>query len=207
MTLEEVKNFIEENKGTEEVKEYLEGFKGDNSLEAFKEKISTDSSFISFMDREKDKHTSRALETWKSNNLDSLIDQEVKTRFPEKDEKDIALQDLQAQFDNMANEKKREGLMNVALKKATELGLPVEYVDFLIADDEETTVDNVEKIHKSFESVVESELQAKLKGKGDFIPNKRQQSETQSIGERLAKKKAESDEGSVKDQDHYFKQS
>lgn len=206
MNLESVKQFIEENKDNEEVSEYLSGFKVDKdpSLEAFKSKAETDEEFKSFLDSIKDKHSSKALETWKANNLDSLIDNEIKTRFPEKDERDLAVQDLERKIQTMEKEKNHERLMNVALKKSTELGLPTDLVDLLVSADEETTLANIERFHESTSQSMEAKLKEKLQGQGDPIPNGGKL-KTSSIGARLAEENAKINKESREKQDHYFK--
>ena len=95
---DEVKNYFETNKDSEDVKGFLGGF---SSLDVFKEKLNSDPNFKSFMDSEKDKHLSKGIETFKTNNLSKLVDEEVKKRFPEADPKDTELAKLKAQLDQM----------------------------------------------------------------------------------------------------------
>jgi hypothetical protein len=71
------------------------------SLDVFKEKIKSDKEFKAYLDSEEDKHYSKALETWKTNNLQGLIDEEIKKRFPEKDPKDTELAKLKAEMEKM----------------------------------------------------------------------------------------------------------
>lgn len=131
------------------------------TLDAFKHKITNDDGFKSFMDSEKDKHHSKALETWKSNNLKKLIDDEVKKKYPDKDPKDMELENLKIEIENMKKEKIRESLTNKALKIATEKKLPVELVDFIVGNDEETTNNNLNalvNIFQKHDEVIKTEL-------------------------------------------------
>ncbi|ERI90987.1 hypothetical protein HMPREF1982_03549 [Clostridiales bacterium oral taxon 876 str. F0540] len=134
------------------------------TLDAFKEKLKADKDFKAFLDSEKDKHSSKSLETWKQNNLEKLLDEEVKKRFPEQDPKDTELAKLKAEIDKMQKESLRKDLTNKAIKIATDKKLPVDLVDFLIGQDEETTTKNLEKLESVFGTHVESLVQERLKG-------------------------------------------
>ena len=55
---------------------------GSLTLNAFKDKL-TDPEFKSFLDSTKDTHFNTALETWKANNLQKIIDAEMLARIKE----------------------------------------------------------------------------------------------------------------------------
>lgn len=69
---------IEDDKDVDEILATSELATKFGGLDMFKQKINTDKDFKSFMDSEKDKYNSKALETWKQNNLQSLIDEKLK---------------------------------------------------------------------------------------------------------------------------------
>lgn len=100
------------------------------------------------MDSEKDKYNSKALDTWKDNNLQSLIDEKIKELYPEDDPKDLELKKLQQEMENMKKETFKKELTNKALKIATEKGLPTDLVDYFIGQDEEATNKNLETLEK-----------------------------------------------------------
>lgn len=110
----------------------------------------------SAIDSEKDVHANKHLDTWKANHLESLVDEEVKKRNPEKTPEQIELEKLRKEIDDERNARKREALKNAALAQATEKGLPVDLLDFLIADNEENTTANLGK----FEEVITKVKQA-----------------------------------------------
>lgn len=158
----EVKNYLEQNKESEEVKTFVEGLNPIN-LDTIKSLANNNKEIKSWLDSEKDKHYSKALDTWKSNNLESLLNIEIKKRFPEKDEKEIKLQELQRQIENMQKESVRKDLTNKAIKLATDKKLPVELIDYLIGQDEESTIKNIEKLESVFATNVETLVQERLK--------------------------------------------
>lgn len=134
------------------------------TLDAFKTKLESDSAFKSFMDSEKDKHHTKALETWKNNNLTKLIDEEVKKKYPEQDPKDKALADLKAEMEKMKQESLKKDLTNKALKTMTEKKLPADLVNFIVGQDEDTTNKNLETLEKILSAHDEALKTEVLKG-------------------------------------------
>lgn len=176
MKFEEVKSYINENKETEEVKTYLQEL-SPLTVEGVKDYLTTNQEGKSWIDSVKDKHLSKGLETWKSNNLEKLIDEEIKTRFPEKDEKEIEVEKLRAEVQKMQLEKQREVLTNKAIKIANDKHLPLSLVDFFIAENEESTVKNLSVLEEVFSKSVQSEVEKRLKGDG-YTPPKEDRKQT-----------------------------
>ncbi|WP_425446667.1 DUF4355 domain-containing protein [Dethiothermospora halolimnae] len=176
MKFEEVKNYIEENRESEEVKSYLQEL---NSLtvEGVKGFIESDENAKSWLDSIKDKHLAKGIGTWKSNNLEKLIDKEIESRFPEKDEKDIEVEKLKSEVANMKKEKQREVLTNKAIKIANEKHLPLSLVDFFIAENEEDTSKNLSVLEDVFSKSVQGEVEKRLKGDG-YTPPKEDNKQT-----------------------------
>lgn len=137
MEFKDVKQFIEDNKSTEEVRVYLESIS--------------------------DKHANTALETWKKNNLDNLVADKIRERYPEEDERDITIKELQSKFEDLEREKTREILRNVALKEAASKGLPVDLVEYFIGNDEALTLENLGKFEKVFNEAKEASGKSRLK--------------------------------------------
>lgn len=144
---EEVKSYFETNKDSEDVKGFLGGF---NSLDVFKEKVNSNPDFKSFMDSQKDIHATKNLETWKTNNLQKLVDDKVKELYPKDDPKDLELKKLQQQIDKMQQDGLHKELTNKAYKMATEKKLPNDIIDYFVGKDEESTVGNINKLADIF---------------------------------------------------------
>lgn len=171
MTFEEVREFLESEAGkASEVTAYLQGL---NPLTVARVQEYIDKTFEgkSWADSVKDKHLQKGLETWKANNLESLLNEEIKKRFPEKDEKELEVEKLRAEIEKMKHEKQRESLTNKAIKIATEKSLPIELVDFFIGADEQTTVSNVKVFEDTFSQYVQKMVEKRLKGDG-YVPPK-----------------------------------
>ncbi|NEZ91955.1 DUF4355 domain-containing protein [Clostridium botulinum] len=154
---------IEDDKDVDEILATSELATKFGGLDMFKQKINTDKDFKSFMDSEKDKYNSKALETWKQNNLQSLIDEKIKELYPEDDPKDLELKKLQQQMEDMKKEKIKEQLTNKALKKMTDEGLPTDLVNFLVGTDEDSTVKNIDLFKEKFTDKLETTVKERLK--------------------------------------------
>lgn len=159
--INEIQTYLTTNAEVPEVKTYLDSFKVQPTLEVFKSKLN-DADFKSFIDSEKDKHSSKSLETWKTNNLSKLIDDKVKELYPQADPKDTELAKLKQQLDQMQKETTRKDLTNKALKIAQEKKLPSDLIDYFIGQDEETTTKNLEALEKVFNAQVQKAVETRL---------------------------------------------
>lgn len=162
MKFEEVKEFLESTEGkTTEVTDYLQGIVP-VTVARIEDFVST-SDGKSWLDSAKDKHLQKGLETWKMNNLESLLDAEVKKRFLEKDPKDIEMEKLKNEIVQMKQSREKEILTNKAMKLANEKGLPLDLVGFFIGADEESTVSNLKALEDTFNISVQKGLEERLK--------------------------------------------
>ncbi|ARK30776.1 DUF4355 domain-containing protein [Halalkalibacter krulwichiae] len=177
MTLEEIKKFLEENKDQEEVKAYLEGLS-----QVTPEGVTT---FLDTEDGKKllqprlDSYFSRGLESWKSNNLEKIITDELTKRTSNKDDKDLRYEELERKFQKLEQDKLRETLRNSAFKFASDNSLPTDLIDYFIKieseDDEkgtkskEATEANLASLKDVWSSHLQTVVNEKLKSNG-FTP-------------------------------------
>ena len=137
----EIQAYIEANKDKPEVSSYIGGFITSDRVNQFLE--GEDGKKI--LQPRLDTYHSKGLESWKTNNLNKLVDEEVNKRFPKADPRDIALAKITSDFEAMKNEASRKDLTNKALKTAQEKKLPTDLIDYFVGNDEETTNKNLEK--------------------------------------------------------------
>jgi hypothetical protein len=143
---EEVQKYITDNMDKDEnIKNYIGGFITPDRVNNFLE--TEDGKKL--LQPKLDIYHTKGLKTWQEKNLNTLVDTEVKKRFPDADPKDVELKKLQAEFENMKKNTEREKLTNKTLKQFQELKLPTELVDFIVSD-EETTQKNIEKLKALF---------------------------------------------------------
>ncbi|MFT9367219.1 DUF4355 domain-containing protein [Paenibacillus polymyxa] len=169
MKLEQVKQLIEENQTNEEWQTYLQGL-NPYSVEGIERYIQSNKEAKSWFDSTVDKRSAKSLETWKANHLESAVDAEIKKRFPAKDEKDIEVEKLRTEVENMKLEKQRERLTSQAIKIASEKKLPLPLVDFFIGADEEATTANLAVLEQSLQGAIQQQVEQRLKGDGYTPP-------------------------------------
>ena len=147
--LKEVQSWFETQKDNEDVKTYLGSFKVEPTLEVFKNKLN-DADFKSYFDSEKDKHLQKGIETFKTNNLQKLVDEEYKKKYPSKDPKEIEIENMKTEIEKMKSDGLKKELINNTLKQFQEKKLPTELVDFIVTSDAETTNKNIESLISIF---------------------------------------------------------
>lgn len=168
MEFKELTAELEKFKDTEDYKNYIGGLP--MTADRVNTFLETDEG-KKFIQPILDKYHSKGLETWKTNNLSKLIDEEIKKKYPDEDPKSLEIKKLQSEFESMKRESARKDLANKALKIATEKGLPIEMIDFLIGEDEEATNANLATFEKVFNSKLSAGIDAKLKDKSYIPPN------------------------------------
>lgn len=180
MNLEDVKKFLADNKEQSEVKAYL------NELSA----VSADK-VTGYLDTDEgkrllqprlDRHFHTGLETWKSNNLEGLIEAEVSKRNPAKTAEQKRIEELEKKIADAERVSQRQQLVNKALQVADEQGLPKGIIDFFIGENEEKTLENLGKLKEIHDKSVETAVESKFKSYGrEFNQSTNQQSTTTDI--------------------------
>lgn len=172
MNINDVKQFIEENKDNEEVKNYIGGFITSGRVEEF---LNSDDG-KKLLQPKLDSYHSKSLESWKMNNIEKLLDAEVKKRFPAKDEREIEVEKLRLEVEKMKQEKLHETLKNKALTYATEKKLPVNLVDYFLGADEEGTIKNLNSLEEVFNAHIQNQVEERLKSNNYTPPKSNSQS-------------------------------
>lgn len=164
MTLEEIKKFLEENKDTEEVKGYLAGLTKPTP-EGVKAFLDT-AEGKKLLQPRLDQHFTKGLETWKNNNLSTLLDDEIKKKFPGETEEQKRLRKLEEELAQERQARVKSELVNKATTLATQKGLPVEIIGYFVGQDEDTTVNNLTALESIWQQALEKAVEAKFKDSG-----------------------------------------
>lgn len=169
MNLEEIKNYLTENKDSEEVQALLQGFNS-TSTDDIKAFLESDEG-KQLIQPKLDTYFTKGLETWKQNNLEKLINEEVSKRNPDETPEQKRIRELE----EYVAQKEREALIqtnkNKALSVLTEKQLPSNLVDFFVAEDEETTLKNLEQFEEVFTNQLQQAVEARLKQDGTSLDN------------------------------------
>ncbi|AOZ88137.1 hypothetical protein BK049_05105 [Bacillus xiamenensis] len=167
MNIEEIKQFLEQNKENEEVKAFV-GELSAVSVDKVKGFLETEEG-KKFLQPRLDQHFTKGLDTWKANNLEKIVEEEVSKRNPSKTPEQIEVEKLRKEIEAERAARNRETLVNKALKAADEKKLPKDVIDFFIGENEDSTLENLNKLEESFNAAVQAAVDVKFKESGREI--------------------------------------
>lgn len=167
INLTAVKKFLTDNKDNAEVQAYL-GELSAVSADKVKRFLDTEDGKRLLQPR-LDSYFTKGLETWKANNLEAMVAEEVAKRNPAQTEEQKRIAALEKALEDQKKEAQREKLMNLAMKQATEKKLPVDIVSFFLGEDEEKTTANLAKLEEAYREAVQAAVDSKFKENGRQI--------------------------------------
>ena len=165
---EEIKAEVEESKAALINKENL-------TLEELKNIINENEGFKAWLSSEKDRHFSTSLNTWKENNLSKEVEKEISKRYPAETEEQKKLRDLELKLQAMEQESKMKEIKANTMRVINDKQLDSEILDFVLSDNEETTIANIDKFEGLIERLANKRLEEKYKN-ANTTP-------TQSVGQ------------------------
>ena len=177
MNIEEIKSFIESNKDSEEVKGLLSTYQTPITLDTVKSYLEKEADGIAFLQSYTDKKVTQGITSYKQNNLQKLIEEEIAKRNPQKSAEQIKMEELQREIAAM---KKESALKDLKLKFTDELVSKnmLGFSDYLLTgEDEETVKNNIAKFEELLNPLVNNLVDERLKAsskvppKGDKKPN------------------------------------
>jgi hypothetical protein len=202
MDLNEIKTWLNEHKSDSDVSAYL-GELSKPSVDGLKGFLDTEEG-RKLIQPKLDQHFTKGLETWKENNLNSLVEEEVKKRNPGKSPEQIEIEKLRKQVEDAEKARTREKLVNSALKVADEKGLPKGVLDFFIGDSEETTTANLGKLEETFNTAVQAGVDAKFQASGRHVNHGGGSDKAGEFGKKLAEQNQQNSAEMQKAQAQYF---
>ena len=171
MDINEIKTYLDSNKDSDEVKNFLGSFYTPDRLNPY---LETETG-KKILQPKLDTHFNKALETWKNNNLNSIVEQEVNKRNPPQTEEQKRLAKLEKDLEDQKRENVRAGLKAKALDKLTELKLPLKLVDLVIGNDEAGTLENIKTINDNYEAEIAKRVDEKFKENGRRKPGEKKE--------------------------------
>ena len=153
---EEIKAEVEESKAALINKENL-------TLEELKNIINENEGFKAWLSSEKDRHFSTSLNTWKENNLSKEVEKEISKRYPAETEEQKKLRDLELKLQAMEQESKMKEIKANTMRVINDKQLDSEILDFVLSDNEETTIANIDKFEGLIERLANKRLEEKYK--------------------------------------------
>lgn len=169
MDLEKVLAFLKEKEASEDVVDFVKGLKT-VSTETVKDYLENNEEGKKLLNTLTDQRVTKGIETFKTNNLQKLLDEEIAKKFPDETEDAKKQRQLIERLSNLENEIKKKDLLTSAIKKAGEKGLPLAVIERLLGDDEETTEKNLNLFETEFKKAIEAQVNEKFKAGGRDIP-------------------------------------
>lgn len=153
----------------------------------------TNAEVKSFLDSEKDKHHGTALETWKSNHLQGLLDEAVSKANPSETPEQKQIRELTERIEQKdkaeAQFKMKEDLLSYAKEKQFDLGFAAKHGHLFLGEDLEASKEAFGAFNSEIDAIVQSKVEATLKGNARNNPggSTGAGSGGESFGKQLAK--------------------
>lgn len=193
MKKSELLKLIQSAKDDEDINSLLGGtdieetFKASGlTLEAFKGKLK-DKDFKAFLESENDKYFTKALNTWKENNLEKELEPFIKDKYPELVTDPMAkkLAELEKQLADEKAANARKDLLTQAMKYAADKKLPASIVEKCLGEDIDKTKEFIDVVSKDWSDGLEAIATEKMKGSA-YVPGKGSDGKDLSIGAAIA---------------------
>jgi len=121
-----------------------------------------------------DKYHSKSLDTWKSNNLESIIEEEVVKRNPGETDEQKRIRALEQKLQAAEEKERRVRLESHAQSLASQQGLPSDLVGFFVGGDEVSTEGNIEKFKSTLDDYVQATIKSRFRDSGRNVQMTRQ---------------------------------
>lgn len=157
------------------------------TLEAFKEKMKTDKEFKAFIDSENDKYHSKALKTWKENNLEKELEPFIKEKYPDlvTDPVQKKVLELEKELEKERQANAKKDLLAQAIKYAADKKLPASVVEKCLGEDFDKTKEVIDTIADDWSKGLEAIATEKMK-QSSYVPGKGSDGKPMSIGASIA---------------------
>ncbi|KPI46398.1 hypothetical protein KW94_20020 [Clostridioides difficile] len=140
------------------------------TIEEFRELINNDTDFKAFIDSEKNKYHSEALENFKKKDMQTLISAEVLKRTGANEtEEQKAIRELRESLNKLEKEKKHAEKVSKYKDVLIEKKIPTNLIEYLLSDDDDKTNANIEIFENSMKQYVQSRVDERIKD-GSYVP-------------------------------------
>ena len=187
MNIQDIRAFLETNKDQPEVQSFV-GELSAVSPEKVQGFLQTDEG-KKLIQSDLDRYHAKGLESWKKNNLQKLVDDEVKKLNPDKSPVEIELENLKRDLEEKEKASQRLALKNKALATASEKKLSVDdtILEKFLGDDEDGTLANIGLLETFAKAQFQSGVDSVYKTGGRDVPGTNNANgEGDSYGKKLA---------------------
>ncbi|NFE83999.1 DUF4355 domain-containing protein [Clostridium botulinum] len=136
---------------------------GEITLEQFKNALENNLEvkgyYDSIVDKSVSKRLDKGIESWKTNNLENIVNEEINKRYPQKTEAEIKFEEQQKELEKAMEEKRQLELQIKYQTIMAENNLPMEILDFVAGKDVETTISNIERFKSTTDTYIAKRVQ------------------------------------------------
>lgn len=167
---------IKDLKDEDDINELLKGtdiestFKVEPTLDVFKGK-ENEPDFKSYLDSIKDTHFTKALDTWKSNNLNKLVEAELLKRNPQRTPEQSKLEEMEQRLNESEKQRKLSDQKSRIKGDEVYKGIDSRIIDLLVNEDEEITKANLALYIDGNKPFIQAEIEKRLKDNQYTPPN------------------------------------
>ena len=130
------------------------------TLEDFKSALEGNLELKGYFDSEVDKTVSKrldkAVESWKSKNLQNIIEEEINKRYPKKTEAEIKFEEKVKELEQLQEEKRQLELKIKYQDEISKNGLDPKVLKFVAGSDIESTLANIKEFKELLNELVEN---------------------------------------------------
>ncbi|SHK42172.1 DUF4355 domain-containing protein [Desulforamulus aeronauticus] len=167
MDLQEIKAYFQTNKDNEDIKNYLSEL-SKVTTEGVDQFVATEEG-KKWLGKHNDSFFTRGLESWKKNNLEKLIFDEVAKANPQETPEQKKIRELEERLNQKEAQEKRQSLLNKSLLIADQKKLPKDILEFFLGDSEESTIKNLDSLEGVFSKHVEALVNERMNN-GNYTP-------------------------------------
>ena len=163
MDIKEVQEFIKTNADKPEVKEYVKGFITPDGVKSFIESEEG----MKVVQPKLDQYFTKGLETWKTNNLQKIVDEQVNKvvteKYPTETEEQKRLHKLETDLLAETSKRQRAEMLMSATSEANKKGLPADLVKYFVGNDENSTKAALQDFEAQWKAALTGEVDKTFK--------------------------------------------
>lgn len=165
MDLTAIQQYLQDNGDNEEVKAFV-GKLSAPTVDGVKGFLESHEDGKRLFQSLSDSRVSQAIESWKGNNLSKIIEEEVAKRNPQETPEQKQIRELREMIEAEKQKSTKAEMLASAQAKATEYGLPISLVPFVLGDSAEATVAGLDKLKAEIDAIVAAKVQGVFKENG-----------------------------------------
>jgi len=166
----EVQEYLTTNSESDEVKSYLQGFKTVD-LDGVKGFLESNEEGKGYLQSFTDSKVTKGIDSWKTNNLNKLVDAELLKRNPKLTPEQLEVENLRKEIETIKSEKTRAEMTAKYKDVLNEKKIPSTLTNFLLGDDEDVTSANITIFEESMKSYIDAMVEDRIK-QGSYTPPK-----------------------------------